>query len=130
MERSEFEVKPLGFSNEPEYTDLEKQERCRKRKLLDKPPKAKKAKKPSRLGNMAWCHCNKCIPMSTERQSTCCMEGEWSSNGDENPFGRRKCVTQEGHFESAILDSETLKIAWVQHDMLRCAKKINANLTK
>ena len=83
-------LKPLGFSNEPEYIKKEKEDRSRKRKLNETnfPAKPKKVRRPRRVGNSSWCLCRKCIPMDTERRSVCCMN--MSSGTPENRFGHAK----------------------------------------
>ena len=124
-----LDLQPLAFSNEPEYTKEELEKQSRKRKLKEKSLSANKTRKPNRVGNTLWCLCKKCIPMDTARKSVCCME-HFSSGSPENSFGHEKCVTDEEDFDASILNRTTLKISWVQKDMLRCKKNFETDLTK
>ena len=92
---------PLAYSHEPEISEAKQKlrlERLEKRKLL---PKAQKQSK--RVNNIDWCRCTRCVPMTTEIESNCCMKMEDGSV--TNPLGYAKCITEDDHFNAAILNS-------------------------
>ena len=64
--------------------------------------------------------------MKTEIESKCCM----SVDRIENRIGQPICITENEHFNAALLNSTVLKISWIQFDLLRCDTSINAALTK
>ena len=120
---------PLSYSNEPELTKKEIEELASKL-AVSRLKKSKKKSKKERINNTSRCHCGKCVPMMTAAESICCMENRGVTGDFENVLGHPLCITDEPDFQQAELNSSTLKIVWVQYDVLRCSNRINASMSK
>ena len=130
MSSGDNELAPLAYSNEPTVS-LEKQG-LRKRKRENKKRIARKRpKKTGKKGNTSWCNCKCRVPMKTEIESICCMESFTSDTVTfDNPLGHPFCITTEEHFSAAVLNRTTLKIAWIQYDMVMEERTIDSILIK
>ena len=115
---SEYEENCL-YGNEPEYTEeeltalgitLESDEE----EMVDSDASEEDETvlSSSRLENLHWCRCTKCVIMETLPESRCCKEFHELLGEKLNSVN---CVTENPRFKAVCLQSDVLETAYIQN---------------
>ena len=70
----------------------------------------------SRVGNVSWCSCGNCVPMSTHVESLCCAEVPAIQHRVPDPVGT--CVTEHKDFVAVCTNRAVLDVGLLSlHDL-------------
>ncbi|XP_037508896.1 uncharacterized protein LOC119385550 [Rhipicephalus sanguineus] len=65
----------------------------------------------TRVGNMDWCSCTRCVPMKNEEDCCCCLEIRQIRDRQKHP----RCITTTKKFKSVCLNKDVLEVALQQN---------------